>query len=137
MTSISPRSSQSTPLTQRRKFSRSRGSSRRNRATSCHCSGDTAMEGCPVLMATSTSAPSQASLTVSAINSGVMQVLGFESSVFRSSRAGERLLLGLHIRRLGDGLMLDLVLEPHDALDERLRPGRAAGDINIHRHDQV
>src|SRR5436189_5820800 len=32
---------------------------------------------------------------------------------------------------------LDLLLEEHQPLEERLRPGRAAGDIDVHGDNQV
>ena len=58
-----------------------------------------------------------------------------------ASRRARGLLVGQvatsRISYAGGHACLDLLLQPDDPLDERLRPRRAAGDVDVHRDDLV
>src|SRR5690606_41111650 len=62
---------------------------------------------------------------------------GASSVVGASSANDDRLLALLALPAGGHVLVLDPLLQQRDALDQRLRPGRAPGDVHVHGDDLV
>src|SRR5437867_11793322 len=83
--------------------------------------GDTETTSCPWTSSAARTSPPNWAFRRSAISAGD-----------RGARLGE-----LATPLLPDVLAGDLLLEPDDAVEQRLRPGRAARDVDVDRDDLV
>src|ERR1700690_2974546 len=158
------RSSQSTPVTLEQKSRRRPGSSRRNRAKSAAWDAPRRSE-CwapgPGFATTATGAPGKRARSRSRICSAVSMSEGGLGPLLADENGGlpDRGILrgpqvvlaelrhrvvarrpGLQVARrirAGDGLAPDLLLQLHEPVEQRLRPRRAARDVDVDRHEAV